>query len=249
MEFSHMYQIMNWVNRLIKKVTHSSKVVSYAQCGEDIIVNYLLELLNIPHPVYLDIGAHHPTYLSNTYFFYKKGCQGVCAEPDPRLFKKLSKIRGRDTCLNVGVGSDVVSGEKMDFFIMSTPTLNTFSKEEAERYQSYGNQKIKKIVTIPLLPVNKILKKYFTTVPNFVSIDVEGLDLQIVESIDFGCFRPEVFCIETLSYTEDRTEKKLNEIIRSMVRKNYTVYADTYINTIFVEQDAWLNAHNWKRNK
>ena len=242
-----MHRFFNLANRLVKKVTHSSKMISYAQCGEDLIVNHLLGLLRIPEPIYLDIGAHHPTYLSNTYFFYRKGCQGVCVEPDPRLFRRLSRGRKRDTCLNVGVGTEAIAEDAMDFFIMSTPTLNTFSKTEALRYQSYGKQKIKQTVRIPLVPINDILKKYFTAAPNFVSLDVEGLDLPIVQSIDFSQFRSEVFCIETLSYTEDRTEEKINDIIEFMIAQNYVVYADTYINTIFVEQQSWINAHNWKK--
>lgn len=241
-----MVRIKNWVTRLINKVTHSSKVVSYAQCGEDLIINHLMGLLGIHNPVYLDIGAHHPTYLSNTYFFYKKGCRGVCVEPDPQLFNKIADKRKRDTCLNVGVGSDNCSGDKMDFFIMSTPTLNTFSEEEARRYQSYGNQKIKKIVSIPLISVNELFATHFKETPNLVSIDVEGLDLQIVEAIAFDRFRPQVFCIETLTYTEDRTEKKIHEIIDLMFGRGYISYADTYINTIFVEKNAWIRAHNWK---
>jgi hypothetical protein len=96
-----------------------------------------------------------------------------------------------------------------------------------------------------LISVNEILGDYFTTTPNFVSLDVEGLDFQIAESIDFNRFRPEVFCIETLSYTEDRTEVKLNNVIELMGRRQYVVYADTYINTIFVENRAWRMAHRW----
>lgn len=243
-----MHQALNWVSRLMKKVAHSSKVVSYAQCGEDLIVNHLLGLLNIPNPVYLDIGAHHPTYLSNTYFFYKKGFRGVCVEPDPRLFMKLSKIRKRDTCLNVGVGSEKMSGDKMDFYIMSSRTLNTFSKAEAERYQGYGNQKIEQVIAIPLISVDDIMKKYFVSTPNFVSLDVEGLDFKIIQSIDFSNYRPEVLCIETLSYTEDRTERKVDEIIELMHQNRYVTYADTYINTIFVEQESWTQAHQWSES-
>ena len=234
--------------RFIKKTLNHSKAVSYSQCGEDLIVSFLMKLLGISRPSYLDIGAHHPTYLSNTYLFYQRGCRGVCVEPDPELFKKIKRKRTGDKCLNVGIGSDADAVSEMDFFIMSSRTLNTFSKAEAERYQSYGNQKIKRVISIPLIPVNDAIGKYFPTAPNFVSLDVEGLDFQIIQSIDFNKYRPEVFCIETLSYTENRTERKLNEIIDLMHQKHYVTYADTYINTIFVDQDAWTNCHQWVQN-
>lgn len=230
---------------LLKRALNHSETVSYSQCGEDLIVSYLLNMMKISRPSYLDIGAHHPTYLSNTYLFYQRGCRGVCVEPDPDLFKKIKHKRNGDRCLNVGVGAGGAEMTKMDFYIMSSRTLNTFSKAEAERYQSYGNQKIKQVIPIPVISVNDIIKKYFASAPNFVSLDVEGLDFQIIQSIDFANYRPDVFCIETLSYTEDRTERKLNEIIDLMHQNRYVTYADTYINTIFVEQDAWSNAHQW----
>lgn len=235
----------HFISKLLNKALHRTRAISYAQCGEDLIVNHLFNMLGISRPTYLDIGAHHPTYLSNTYYFYKRGCRGVCVEPDPHLFRNIERKRKGDTCLNVGVGSQLNSGDARDFFVMSCPTLNTFSKEEAQRYQSYGKQKIKKVISVPLISVNEILGDYFTTTPNFVSLDVEGLDFQIAESIDFNRFRPEVFCIETLSYTEDRTEVKLNNVIELMGRRQYVVYADTYINTIFVENRAWRMAHRW----
>ncbi len=234
--------------RLLKRVLNRSKRISYSQCGEDLIVSFLMNILGISRPSYLDIGAHHPTYLSNTYLFYRRGCRGVCVEPDPELFKKIKRKRKGDRCLNVGVGSDPEPVSEMDFFIMSSRTLNTFSKTEAERYQSYGNQKIKQVVSIPLIPINDMIRNHFSSIPNFVSLDVEGLDLQILQSMDFSKYRPEVFCVETLSYTENRTERKLNEIIDLMHRKKYITYADTYINTIFVEQGAWLKIHQWGQN-
>jgi hypothetical protein len=75
--------------------------------------------------------------------------------------------------------------------------------------------------------------------PNFVSIDVEGMDLVVVKSIDFNRYRPEVFCIETLSYTENNTEVKLNDIISYVESQGYFLYADTYINSIFVDKAKW----------
>ncbi len=127
-----------------------------------------------------------------------------------------------------------------DFYVMTTKTLNTFSKEEAERYQSYGIQKIEKVLKIPLFPVNDIINDYFSGCPNLVSLDVEGLDLDILKTFDFKKYRPEVFCVETLTYTENKSEVKITEINDLLSSNGYIVYADTYINTIFVEKNSWL---------
>jgi FkbM family methyltransferase len=212
---------------------------SYAQCGEDLIVDFVLTNLKIKQPDYLDIGAHHPFYLSNTYFFYKEGATGVCIEPDPDLFFEMQKRRKRDLCIHAGVG--ITGATEAEFYVMSSKTLNTFSKMEAERLAGYGRQKIEKVIQVPLLPISKILEQHLLRVPNFVSLDVEGLDYDILKSLNLPEWRPEVFCIETITYTEDNTEEKENLIIEYMLSHEYMVYADTYINTIFVDKVKWMN--------
>jgi FkbM family methyltransferase len=231
-------QQLTYMKSVVAAARNHKAAHSFSQCGEDLISNFLFEnYLRIPYPAYLDIGAHHPTYLSNTYFFYQKGCAGVCVEPDPTLYEVIRKKRPRDICVNAGVGASPESAA--DFYVMTERTLNTFSKKEADRYQSYGTQKIEAVVKIPLFSVNKILSDNFSSCPNFLSLDVEGLDLLILQSFDFNQFRPEVFCIETLTYVEDKSQQKIQEIIRHMEHAGYFVYADTFINTIFVDKKSW----------
>jgi FkbM family methyltransferase len=222
---------------LIKRFLRHNPTSSYSQCGEDLIINFIFDTLKISHPSFLDLGAHDPTYLSNTYFFYKQGSTGVCVEPDPLLYTKIKQKRKNDICLNVGVG--ITQQTEADFFIMSAKTLNTFSREEAERYQKYGTYKIEKVIKLPLLPLNQIINQNFTSCPNFISIDIEGLELDILKTFDFSGLKPEVFCIETLTYTEDRTERKLSEVIDYVCQNGYFVYADTFINSIFVNKEVW----------
>jgi len=213
--------------------------VSYSQCGEDLIVNFAFRELGLGKITYLDIGAHDALYLNNTAFFYKQGSRGVCVEPDPALFKKIKRARPKDVCLNIGIGDGTQT--EADFYIMSGKTLNTFSKEEAERYVSYGNQKIEQVIKMPLVSVNEIIKQHFKGTPDFVSLDVEGYDLVILKSFDFAKYRPKVWCIETLTYTEDHTEVKIKDTIDFLLSKGYFIYGDTYINTIFVDKEAWKN--------
>jgi len=212
---------------------------SYAQSGEDLIVRFIFEALRLPKPTYLDLGAHHPRHMSNTYLFYQQGSCGVCVEPDPALYALLKRKRPHDVCLNVGVGTSGV--EQADFYIMTSRSLNTFSRQDAERYQSYEGQQIERIIQVPLLPVNNLISRYCQPAPQFISIDVEGLDLEIVKSLDFNRFRPLVLCVETLTYTEDRTERKRVEIADFVCGHGYFQYADTYINSIFVDQQAWAH--------
>ena len=84
-----------------------------------------------------------------------------------------------------------------------------------------------------------MIREYFPARPDFLSLDVEGLDLSILRSLDFDNCAPDVCCVETLSYTEDRSERKLDDIIDFMLSKDYFVYADTFVNSIFVRRPVW----------
>jgi FkbM family methyltransferase len=210
---------------------------SYSQCGEDLIIKFIFYVLGNPNPSYVDIGAYHPKKFSNTFLFYDSGSTGVCIEPDPYLLKIYAKKRLRDICLNVGVG--VGESKAADFFVFSVKTLNTFSEGEANKCIAYG-QKLEKVIQVPLANINSILQQYFSDkAPNFISLDIEGLDFEVIQSFDFSKYRPEVFCIETLTYSEDKSERKIVDIIEYMKSQEYFVYADTYINTIFVDKNAW----------
>jgi len=215
---------------------------SYAQCGEDVIIDFLLMWLGLDSIVYLDIGANHATWLSNTYFFYQKGYSGVLVEPDPHLNRQLSRRRPRDRSLNVAVGVDGHS--RANLHRMTSNTLNTLAPDHAEEYASHGRERIEQVIEVVQMGINELLKQEFRRTPNLVSLDVEGLDLQILQQWDFSAFRPEVFCIETLSYSQNKAEKKVDEILQLMKAMEYRIYADTYINTIFVAEEAWANRKN-----
>lgn len=224
--------------KLLKRILYGKHAkISYSQLAEDTLIDSIFSALGIHQPTYIDIGAHAPIYLSNTYLFYRKGSRGVCVEPNPLLYKNIQKKRKRDICLNMGVG--ISAATEASFYIMTSSTLSTFSKEDAERMVSYGREKIEEIITVPLISFDEIVKKYLRACPNLVSLDVEGLDLAILKTIDFSIYRPEVFCVETLTYTEDNFEEKITSTIDFMVSKGYLIYADTYVNTIFVDKAAW----------
>ena len=212
--------------------------LTYAQSGEDLILAQLFYKLSINNPSYIDIGANHPSYISNTYYFYLRGSRGVCIEPNPFLFKKIKKLRKEDTVLNAGVAFDEQSNADFYLFPKSAHGLSTFSKDEAEYWKNTGMKKVgkiefEKIINVALLNINMVINKYCKNTPDFISIDVEGLDLAILQSLDFNLYIPKVFIVETLKYDDNQNEFKNKEIIDFMIEKGYEEYADTHVNTIF----------------
>ncbi|MES1218415.1 MAG: FkbM family methyltransferase [Bacteroidota bacterium] len=217
---------------------------SFSQSGEDIIISDLFTRLGISTPSYLDIGANEPVSLSNTYRLYTRGSQGVCVEPNPVLFEKLQQKRKRDICINAGVSFDEQKEALYYIFPEKLHGLNTFSKTDAEFWENTGTKEIgrssiEKKIIMPLVNINDIIKKYLLPYPNFISIDVEGLDLQILKTIEFENYKPEAFCVETLGYAENNKEIKNQDLIDFLKSRGYFVYADTYINTIFCRKDIY----------
>lgn len=239
----YIKKIIKAIYRKIKKIISLKEEyahISYSQCGEDLIVNFAFQQLKIEKPTYLDLGAHHPKHISNTYLLYKNGSTGVCVEPDPILFDIIKKNRKKDICLKIGVGVNSTY-QNADFYIMSAKSLNTFSKKEADRLVNNEGQQIESIIKTPIVSINKIISDNFIKKLNFISLDIEGMDFDVLKSLDFEKYRPEIFCVETLTYTKNGGEQKLQNIINYLKEKNYFVYADTYINTIFVDKNSWDN--------
>ena len=221
--------------------------ISYSQNGEDIIIKDLFARMGIKHPSYLDIGSNEPFLISNTYLLYSKGSKGVCIEPNPYLYKKFKSKRKNDTCINAGIAFDEKVEADFYLFPKEANGLGTFSKQEAEFWKTTGNArvgryKIEAVITMPLVRIDDVMQKHFSPHPNFISLDVEGLDLAILRTIDFNRFKPEVICVETLGYAANDKETKNRELIDFLISKGYFVYADTYINTLFCSREAYKAA-------
>ncbi len=216
----------------LREFTQRDYSKSYSQSGEDMIVHHIFHSLGIQKPTYLDIGTHHPVRGNNTYSLYVNGSRGVCVEPNKNLYKIIKNKRPKDVCLNVGVSS---SEGVLDYFTMDTSTLNTFSKSEVKDYESMGH-KVLGIEKIPVVTIESILSKY--GLPQFVSIDTEGLNFDILKTFP-NEYLPLVICSETMSYSNTGNGVKDVELIEYLKTKGYLVYADTNINTIFVKENIW----------
>ena len=205
---------------------------SFSQAGEDLIVRFFFQIRGIGKITYLDIGANDPIELNNTYYFYRRGYRGVLVEPNVSLCEKLRAVRPEDTTLVAGIGGD--SAKEADYFIMSQPGLNTFSKEEADHQTkvTQGRISVKEVIKMPLLNINDVMIKHFRDPPTFLSVDTEGLDLAILKSIDYERFRPKVICAETLVSS---TTETIPEIPKFMASQGYVARGGSFVNTVFVD--------------
>ena len=208
---------------------------SYAQQGEDLILwNIASQFLRF-HPItYLDIGAHQPVANNNTYLFYENGYRGVLVEPNPALWDTLAATRPGDSLLRAGIG---IGGQsEADYYVINGDgQLNTFSKEMAESYpaRTGGRYSVQKVIRLPLLDINEVMLKHWGGPPQLLSVDAEGFELPILQSLDFGRFRPNLVCVDTLEFGTRRVRVKVLEL---MAAKGYDVRGGTFVNTIFIDR-------------
>lgn len=210
---------------------------SYSQCGEDLLVQYIFNLRGIVNPTYMDVGAHHPYFLSNTAFFHEQGCFGINIEANPNLISAFIQHRPKDINLNIGVSDK--EGE-MDFYIMKDAALSTFSKVECDAMCLLGKQLLE-VKRIKLTSIGNILSTYFeNNFPDFMSIDVEGWDYQILQSIDFKRYWPKIICVEAAEYSPIGAVERRRKLIDFLISKGYYEYANTNLNAIMVKNEFWF---------
>ncbi len=237
-------KIKNKIHNKLKKIILGKDNIyyqkSYSQCFEDRFCLNLIKTLKLTNPIYLDIGCNHPINGNNTYLLYQQGYNGVLIEPIPSICNIIRKERPNDVVLTIGVGENKDVKKLYEF---NANVLSTFCKKDADEIVKNSNGKyyITKEYEVELLNINQIIQKYFVSCPNIISIDVEGLNLEIIKVFDFKSYRPEIFIIETLNFTIDANETRIDEIFSIMKLNGYMLYIDTYINALFIDEKKYRN--------
>jgi FkbM family methyltransferase len=216
---------------LFRRLAPEAKI-SYAGHGEDLLAWGWLSVqggLVGPAVRYVDIGAAHPTKLSNTYLLSTLGARGVLVEPDPNQAAKLQAKRPGDITINAGIAFD--ERQSATLIRLSSPLFNTFSEQQADMVVASSKnwdpplpQTIMDRIEVRLFPINKIFEDHGT--PHFLSIDAEGADFQILKSIDFSQFRPWIICMEIMNPLED-----IDETLRP---HGYQLFCRTPDNVMFI---------------
>lgn len=213
---------LNHLHRLGKRI--------YSQEGEDILIERYLGKKS--KGFYIDIGAHHPFRFSNTYYFYRQGWSGINIEPNPELFGLLSKHRPHDINLNIGLSD---KPQDLTYYSFEEAAYNTFSHEIAMQLIANKNILIRKeqiaTTTLPLALKNLILP----TNIDFLSIDTEGMDLDILMTNDWDSLRPQLILAELkVDSLRLALESKMNQYLE---QSNYRLVSKLYNTILFKRLD------------
>jgi FkbM family methyltransferase len=210
---------MRWLQR-------ARRLQTYAQNGED---KAALELFPAGYRgTFVDLGANHPYRISNTYLFYTCGWRGLCVDPIPMFGPLYHRHRPADMFVNAGVGAE--PGE-FTFYEMNFTELSTFSREIAEDLECKGRATIVDRRQIKMRTVGDLVSMlspdgHF----DVLSIDIEGLDAEIVRNTDWRFVQPRVVICETSSYERDSGA----EIVGLFAHRGYRHHRHVGCNDIFV---------------
>jgi hypothetical protein len=168
--------------------------IYFSQEGEDIILERIFSKLD--KGLFVDIGAHHPIRFSNTYGLYLKGWRGVNIDATPGSMEAFQRIRPLD--INIELGISRLNGE-LDYFLFKEPALNTFNKNLAQQYIQNGEVLVgeQKVKTKPLREVLDVSLPSGVGI-DLMTIDIEGHEMEALESNDWDRYRPRVIVIEDL---------------------------------------------------
>tara|TARA_B110001452_G_C15118650_1_gene389907 strand:+ start:107 stop:817 length:711 start_codon:yes stop_codon:yes gene_type:complete len=190
--------------------------ISYSQSGEDLILLKYLKYKKIEKGKYLDIGAFHPRWASNTHLLHKRGFTGYCIDLDEerlRWFrfargKKVQTISGAVSNLNDEYIKIYKFKRKSPFSLIDTSSLDHakyFSSKLSIEYEE-------KIVK------NHHINNIFTKVGkvNVLNIDIESKDIDIIKSSDLNIIDPEIILIE-----DNSGYFPSNDLTNFFLKKNY----------------------------
>jgi len=221
---SHINHISPNSSDLTIKSFVSPVLGSYSQFNEDLIIDLLFALKE--NGYYLDIGANDPSFVSNTKRFYDRGWSGINIEPGKESFEKLCSNRSRDINLNVGLGP--AKSTSTFYQVIGDSRLSSFDKKIAYRMATRLRLPVSEI-QIEVLRLVDVFEYYIKDKHvDFMSVDAEGLDLEILQSNDWERFRPTLIIVEI--------DNQYHRIVEFMNSCKYMLIYNNAHNGIFIDE-------------
>lgn len=188
------YEYIGKINDVFPDLKHAK--ISYAQQGEDLILRRILtRKLKLPVDkggVYVDVGAYHPTNASITKFLYDLGWVGVIVDMSQDCIREFAKSRPRDKAFHTAVGSEnaTITG----YFNEREPHINTISLEHKESMERYGVDYQEQ--TVHVRKLDDILEDAAISEIDFLNIDVEGHEIEVLKGFSIDKYNPKCIAIE-----------------------------------------------------
>ena len=210
-------------------------LISYSQLGEDIIVFHVLA--NIlkrecyDDGYYVDVGAYHPRKISNTKCLSILGWRGINIDAREEAVEIFRKERPNDINLCCGVSTN---NEESHFFEFSDRGISTLSEKVADEWQKNGSTLLGR-TTISVRSINSILEEHLPEGQqiDYMNIDLEGLDSDVVKSLDLSKYRPAVLTVEL--HEADILSLGCNPAVKHLTENDYTLISFNVVTCVFAD--------------
>lgn len=208
----------------------------FGQHGDDFLLWQLFK--DQKNGFYIDVGAFDGVHLSNTYSFELAGWNGICVEAIPDIFESCQKARPNTICINAAcIGRDDL--REVKFFVEKLGLLSGVSVDANEddirnRYSRRGiDFEGLEPITVPARTLNSILDDHLAPghAIDFVSIDVEGSELDVLKGFDLNRYAPRCIVIEA---NDDEHERA---IMKCLVEKEKYIFARRLGANLFFAHD------------
>jgi len=220
---------------LLKKSLRSKKE-SYSFGTIDILINYFFK--NKSNGFYVDVGCQNPISNNNTYLLYKsKNWNGMNIDLDKKNIDLFNLIRKRDININAAVSSG--NFKKKIYFYHSKSAINTIEK----KISLIQKAKVKKVIDVDTVTLDQLLLKNNINKIDFLSVDVEGHEMDVLNGFNINKYSPKIVVIEFLDLKMKKFEfynNSINNILDSdiykyFIKNNYSLINWNHGDLVFVD--------------
>ena len=210
-------------------------MISYAQNYEDVLLNRIFKDINAGF--YVDLGAGHPTFESVTKHFYDQGWRGINIEPRKNAFQMLQGERAADLNLNCCISNKAGTALFYEVGVFEdhhdTGGSSSLNQELAQEMEKAGVEV--SVYEIEIMTLQELLSQYADRGIDFMKIDVEGHEMEVIQGNDWSKFRPKVLVIEALS--PGRHEKYFEKWEQLLLDANYLFALFDGLNRYYVASE------------
>ena len=167
-------------------------MISYAQNFEDVVLNRVFHA--VQQGRYIDIGAYDPVVDSVTKHFYDRGWSGVNVEPVTRFHAKFAATRPRDWNINSAVGAAVGRVQFNEWGDSGLSTCCDTLDETSVNRMGFERS----TYTVPMTTLAAITAQLGDVPVDFLKIDVEGAERDVLLGGEWRAFRPRVILLEAV---------------------------------------------------
>jgi FkbM family methyltransferase len=221
------------IGEALRVLAHPNTRICFSQFGEDIIVAAMLQAYGrAGQPgFYVDVGAYHPVYLSNTQMLHLSGWTGVNIDANPTAIARFQEARPGDRNIHAAVSD---RDADVEFDIYALDALSTADPDSKAVYAREGRAQLQGTLHLRTRTLRSILNE---TVPpgrqvDLMSVDAEGFDLAVLRSNDWERYAPFFLLVEDPALS--LLDRPASEIFAFLRPLGYRLASQAYITSIYV---------------